>query len=522
MPMPRARRLRFSLPLRFSLIAVFYATSVLQGCQGCQGCSGCSDEQRVAELVVIEKSVQRDFAASVDKWQPATAGEGFRLGDGLKTGPEARATLRLFPEGRLLVQSDTVLRFQATPPGERERRLQVTAGSVEIESAGADLKLYTEVGVARIERNSRVRLRSSGDAPGLEVLVGGAQVERGGELVAVAAGETLELEIGGVSVERQPDEPQPTPADGGLPPVDAAADQPEDEAADDTGPQSPYAGPETADLALAAGESATLHDPSPPTDVRVSLEKCEHGGAVEIKRRGARGKYSRVRGDKSAVLRLPTGSYLYRSRCVSEPGSSRGRVTARGRLSVRRDAGLKRLPKRPPSVTVDADGRAYTVRYQNRLPKITLRWPDAPTASRYQLRLAQQGRGVETRSFPKPRVVFESGELGEGSHRFSFTAAGGRPSSETRLRIAFDNMASSASVAEPTEGAAVAGQNITVAGEALTRSKVSVNGRELKTDAQGRFRSEMVAPADRTAIAIRVRSRTGQIHYYLRNLAAKP
>ena len=522
--MPSVCHLRVTQSLQLLvLIVILCGMSTLCGCERCQGCSGCSGEQRVAELVELQKRVERDFAASVEKWQRASAGDGFRIGDGLKTGPEAQATLRLFPEGRLLVQSDTVLRFQATPPGEQERRLQVTTGTVEIESAGADLRLYTEVGVARIERNSRVRLRSSGDSPGLEVLVGGARIERGGETVGVAAGETLELEIGGVSVERQPAEPEPGPVDAGQPAVDAAAtaegDQPEDKA--ETAPKSPYAGPETADLSVKGGESATLHDPSPPTDVRVPLDKCEHGGAVEIKRRGARGKYFRVGGDKSAVLRLPAGSYLYRVRCASRPGSSHGRVAARGRLSVRRDAGLKKLPQRPPSVTVDADGRTYTVRYQNRLPRITVRWLDAPKASKYQLRLAPQGQGAETRTFSIPRVVFKSGELGEGSHRFSFGAAGGRKSPETRLKIAFDNMSRTASVSEPPEGKAVAGETIIVAGEALSRSRVSVLGRQVKTDGQGRFRSEVVVPADRTAIAVRVRQRSGQVHYFLRNLASR-
>mgnify|MGYP003565459850 CR=1 FL=1 len=146
--------------------------------------------------------------------------------------------------------------------------------------------------------------------------------------------------MGGVSVERQPAEPEPGPVDAGQPAVDAAAtaegDQPEDKA--ETAPKSPYAGPETADLSVKGGESATLHDPSPPTDVRVPLDKCEHGGAVEIKRRGARGKYFRVGGDKSAVLRLPAGSYLYRVRCASRPGASPGSRPRRSRPTTARSS----------------------------------------------------------------------------------------------------------------------------------------------------------------------------------------
>jgi hypothetical protein len=474
----------------------------------------------VAELVKVKKSVERDFASAVEQWRPASAGDGFQMGDGLKTGPGAMATLKLFPEGRLLVQSDTVLRFQTSPPGEKARHLEVTAGSVEIESARADLRLHTGVGTARIQRGSRVRLRSERGSSEIEVLVGGAQVERGGEVVGVAAGQSLELEIGGVLVERG-QEPGPEPAEPGQPDAAMAEEGAEGEG-EQPKPGSPYAGPETADLGIFAGESVTLHDPSPPTDVRVVLQKCEHGGAVEIKRRGGAGKYSKVPGDKSAVLRLPAGAYLYRIRCSKPTGVLGGRVVARGRVSVRRDAGLKQLPRRPPSVTVDADGRSYTVRYQNRLPRINIRWPDAPAGGKYQLHLALQGRRAETRGFAKPQVVFESGELAEGSHRFSFSASDGRKSPETRLKIAFDNMARTASVSEPAEGQAAAGQKVTVAGEALSRSRVSVDGRALKTDSQGRFRAEIRAPADRTAIAIRVQHRSRDVHYYLRNLAAKP
>jgi hypothetical protein len=501
----------------FLFIALFGGCGALRGCQGCSGCGG---EQRVAELIKVSKSVERDFASSVEKWRPASAGDDFRLGDGLRTGPGALARLRLFPDGRLLVQGDTVLRFQSTPPGEKARHLEVTAGSVEIESANTDLRLHTVVGVALIESGSRVRLRSGGASPELEVLVGSAQVERGGELVGVAEGERLQLEIGGVVLDGEQGSEQ-EPAGPGQQPVDAAVgaegEQPAEEAEAETG--SPYAGPATADLDIVAGESAILHDPSPPTDVRISLQLCPYGGAVEVRRASGAGKYSAVRGEKSAVLRLLAGAYQYRVRCSQSAKTPGGRVTARGRLSVLRDAGLKQLPKRPPSVTVDADGRSYTVRYQNRLPRITIGWPDAPAAAKYKLNLASPGGKPETRGFPEPRVVFESGELGEGAHRFSFSAPDGRKSPETGLKIAFDNMARTASVSEPAEGKAVAGQKVVVAGEALARSKVSVGAQPLKTDSQGRFRSEIEAPAEQTAIAVRVQHRAREVHYYLRNLA---
>ena len=57
---------------------------------------------------------------------------------------------------------------------------------------------------------------------------------------------------------------------------------------------------------------------------------------------------------------------------------------------VRRDGSTRRLPGSPPINTIDADGHRYIIHYQNRLPALTVPWPDAPASAHYTLHLQQR------------------------------------------------------------------------------------------------------------------------------------
>ena len=85
---------------------------------------------------------------------------------------------------------------------------------------------------------------------------------------------------------------------------------------------------------------------------------------------------------KSISLRSSSSSTVTpSSRRSSATTSAAGRpskVVARGTVRVERDAGTSQLPARAPTSLVDADGRGYTVYYQNQLPEVRVRWPNAP------------------------------------------------------------------------------------------------------------------------------------------------
>jgi hypothetical protein len=151
------------------------------------------------------------------------------------------------------------------------------------------------------------------------------------------------------------------------------------------------------------------------------------------------------------------------------------------------------------------------------LPVVRLTWPNAPAATRYQLTLRRKDRTFNY-ELKKPSHELRSGELGEGDYDFRFTSDAGSASASGSLRIVFDNTARSAYLSSPAEGSSVEGSQILVAGAALLRSEVSVDGVPVPLDAQGRFR--VTVPKDPThgTVTVRVSHPITGVHYYLRRL----
>jgi hypothetical protein len=73
-------------------------------------------------------------------------------------------------------------------------------------------------------------------------------------------------------------------------------------------------------------------------------------------------------------------------------------------------------------------------------------------------------------------------------------------------------------LSSPPDGSALEASGISVAGGALLRSEVSVQGTQVPLDAQGRFRT--VVPSDRVrgAVSVRVSHPVTGVHYYLRRV----
>lgn len=279
--------------------------------------------------------------------------------------------------------------------------------------------------------------------------------------------------------------------------------------------------PDRADFSLDAGVSATIHDPHPPTALRVRFPGACPGPAVlEIARGDSfRRQRTMVQGTGAAIVALPAGHHRYRVRCMGDSGEVADAAVAEGRLRVRRDSGTRPLPRTAPHNTVDADGRRYTVLYQNRLPAITFRWPEAPAADSYQLTVRPARGKTLTERGARARRTLASGRLSEGEYQYWFEAggkAGGKASPHSTLHIDFDNAAPSGYLQSPRPGARWNGDTVLVSGATIQGWTVSVGGRTLPLDHQRRFSSPVTRAPDESGIAVEFHHPTRGRQIYLR------
>jgi hypothetical protein len=183
------------------------------------------------------------------------------------------------------------------------------------------------------------------------------------------------------------------------------------------------------------------------------------------------------------------------------------------------DAGTKAVPRTAPSTTLEADGRSYTVLYQNQVPQISLNWAGAPPSGPYVLHHSNNG-AARTYTASAPSYSFRSGRLGEGKHVFYFQT-GGKLSRHTTVQVRFDNAAPKASLQIPVAPSAAPGEGLSVTGSALPGWDVEVDGKKLEQDARGRFAAAASMPTSQQAIEVRLTHPTRGTHIYLRR-AKKP
>ena len=283
--------------------------------------------------------------------------------------------------------------------------------------------------------------------------------------------------------------------------------------------------PQHADFTIKAGLSATVHDPAPPTDVRIDFSRlCRGPGAIELSG-GDSPRAARVtlQGRGSAIGRLGRGGHSYRVRC--RQGDAAGAaVVASGQLRVTKDSGTRPLAHQAPHNTVDADGRRYTVMYQNRLPAITFRWPGAPEADRYRLVVApRKGKRTELGLIASTHTIV-SGALAEGHYQYWFEALGPgarRTSPRSALAIDFDNAARSGYLISPRPDAQWNGKSVVVSGVAIEGWRVSVRGVSLPLDRQQRFSAPIARARDENGIAIQFSHPNHGVHLYVRRGRSK-
>jgi hypothetical protein len=275
------------------------------------------------------------------------------------------------------------------------------------------------------------------------------------------------------------------------------------------------AGPSVVDFTAAPGDSFVIHDPRPPTALGFAVSgRCP--GAAVLRVDPGRAKAQETAGESRVAAVFTGGAHRYSLACSKPNGELEPRF-AEGTITVVADAGSRQLPKSAPASNVDADGRRYTVLYQTLLPRISVRWPNAPAASSYALTV-RSGSGSRSYSSKAPSYTLAAGTLTEGDHTLVFEADGVR-SKATSVGIRFDNAAPTASIASPANGGFSAGSSELVSGAALPGFSVSVGGKELAQDGQSRFSEQLTAPAGQRALAIRFSQPGRGVHYYLRRSA---
>ena len=173
---------------------------------------------------------------------------------------------------------------------------------------------------------------------------------------------------------------------------------------------------------MSGGESATLHTTRVPTPVLVRVDPaCGAGAYVEVARGG---RFLPVgladapeegAQERAVVLSFGDGSHAYRVRCPDQPAAG-----SSGEVRIRRDSGAVRLPRTPGRNALHADGRRYSVLYQNLLPELTLDWPEAPAGEALTLKVREGKDRLDEIAVGTSSYTFSSGKLGDGTYGFWF------------------------------------------------------------------------------------------------------
>ena len=276
-------------------------------------------------------------------------------------------------------------------------------------------------------------------------------------------------------------------------------------------PSAAQSGPTYNHMAARAGESFVVHTPSAPVAVGFNFgAKCKDEAQVEVL-----GGHQQSRAKDSANLSFGVGVKGYAVRCIGANGVP-GKVVARGTVQVIVDTGTRKLPPRAPTSNIEADGRTYTIYYQNQLPEVAVRWANAPTQASYKLEL--DGKPLE---LSEPEHLFRSGSLKDGKHELSFVAQG-RRSRTTTVEVSFDNVAPKASLNTPDDRGFAVGDSVTVEGVALPTWKVSLEGGTIAMSDGGSFSGQVQTSTERPDIAVRLSHPRLGTHYYLRRASGTP
>ena len=265
--------------------------------------------------------------------------------------------------------------------------------------------------------------------------------------------------------------------------------------------------PEVVSFSVPAGESFVVHAPELPVALGITApSSCTGEAVVELNNGG------KFRGSGVIKVWLDAATRSYSTRCADKPARS----ALRAQVRVLEDAGTRKLPARPPTSNVEADGRGYTIYYQNQPPDIHVRWPSAPDTTAYQLDV--DGNVLKLTA---AEHTFASGALADGQHRLTFSALS-RRSRTTAVEVRFDNTAATASLNAPADRGFSAGSEVEIEGVLLPAWKVSVDGGTIERVGESRFHGRIVTSPSAPDFAVRLSHRKLGTHYYVRRAADSP
>lgn len=480
------------------LLPLLLLTCLLAVLPGCgRGCSG----QPVAVLTTVQGTVERDTLAALEQWEAAPVDAGISLGEAVRTGANGRAQLRLNGGGGLRMGADALVRFGGRP--DETPTIELGGGEIEVDAVEA-LDIITESGAVRVEQGGRVRATHGEGGTQLEVLFGLAQLEDGTELAVGDSYVAPSAPNEPARVVRAASRRAPAAAPAADPGEQGDAGTGEGDTNDGTlvaiaeGPRMASVSP--VEFTVSGGAGGVVHHPSPPTVVGIRTG-CDDG---EVRVAGSAGTVTYTGGGTVGV-RLARGRHQYQVFC-------QGRPTSEGRFNVTNDSGRQRLNTASQRHGVDADGRRYTFLYEGALPTLALRWPNAPAAEQYAVRLTGT-RGRSRITSTSATATLPRSALREGEITFQFEG-GGRTSPVTRVTLRYDTATPTAYVASPADGSFGAGASVSVSGTAQPGSTVAVGGQELPVDGRGAFSG--TASADSGGLAVRITTSSQGVHYFVR------
>jgi hypothetical protein len=498
--------------------------------QGCSRCNRGDESDHLAELVEKKGGVERDWAEKLNAWQTASQGALFDVGDGVRARGLSEAVLKLSEGSFARLKANSMIRFLRTMPGSKVKGIDLQQGEAEIEVGNSALQLMSRVGTAVIEAGTTVHMRKSDKGVEFFVAIGTATFEtKAKESIRLGAGEGIRIGIGEAVLARYSESQKEKPANVSVQTGRVKVEQPDQTRALGAGEEATIINskerdsdansalvdtdPSFADFSIKAGESFVVHSAKPPVAIEFEFKnQCPNGAVAQLV-----GQTMRSRGTSSAKLLLQAGHSKYVIRCLEADGTARPKPVASGSVTVLRDPGTDDLPRKAPLSQVDADGRNYTILYQNQLPIITVRWPAAPKTGSYILSIDSPSLGHREFKTDKSDHTFESGELRDGVHRISFKAENSSITSKTTsIDIRFDNAAPKVRLRDPKEGQFRVGDRVTVAGIAVPGWTIELARGTISTDEQNRFIGEVTYTKPYRAIALRIANPRRGIHYYLR------
>jgi hypothetical protein len=266
------------------------------------------------------------------------------------------------------------------------------------------------------------------------------------------------------------------------------------------------------DLTARAGQGFRVYDPAPPTRIAFLLHgRCPSGAELRVPGSAP------TRGEQRVISTMSAGLHRYTIHCLKRDLPVTTPV-ASGTVLVIKSDGTRPLPSTATANDVDVDGRLYRLMYQNLKPLVNVHWPHAPAASSYTLQVQAPSGERKSLHAKGPHYTLDAASLSDGTYLLQFEASGKTPaqSKQTRVELAFDNAAPTASIQQPSAQGFAAGSSVAITGVAVEGSRAFVGTRRLKLDAHQRFSTQLELEPGQQAFAIRFEHPKHGIRYYMR------